>query len=128
MQTGVVSDASPIPSADDPSAWLTLDQLADVTGEDPRKVRQLVREQRLITVRRDDGESVPAAFVAGGRLLKGLGGLTTLLRDAGYSGYASLEPHLSDFTSLGGFSGPAAFGRAGRALRTLTDQIGVTLR
>jgi sugar phosphate isomerase/epimerase len=52
----------------------------------------------------------------------------TALRDAGYSGYASLEPHLSDFTSLGGFSGPAAFGRAGRAFRTLTDQIGVTLR
>jgi sugar phosphate isomerase/epimerase len=52
----------------------------------------------------------------------------TALRDAGYTGYASLEPHLSDVTALGGFSGPAAFGRAGRAFRTLTDQIGVTLR
>lgn len=52
----------------------------------------------------------------------------TALRDAGYSGYASLEPHLTDFTSLGGFSGPAAFGRAARAFRALTEQIGVTLR
>ncbi|KQO62798.1 sugar phosphate isomerase/epimerase family protein [Curtobacterium sp. Leaf261] len=52
----------------------------------------------------------------------------TAFRDRGYTGYASLEPHLTDTSSLGGFSGPAAFGRAGRALRTLTDQIGVTLR
>jgi sugar phosphate isomerase/epimerase len=52
----------------------------------------------------------------------------TAFRDAGYTGYASLEPHLTDTSSLGGFSGPAAFGRAGRAFRTLTDQIGVTLR
>jgi sugar phosphate isomerase/epimerase len=52
----------------------------------------------------------------------------TALRDAGYTGYASLEPHLTDTSSLGGFSGPAAFGRAGRAFRSLTDQIGVTLR
>lgn len=49
------------------------------------------------------------------------------LRDVGYHGFASLEPHLTDFTTLGGYSGPEAFGRAARALRTLTDSIGVTL-
>jgi len=70
-----------------------------------------------------DSSVVPAGE-GDGELLETL----TALRDAGYTGYASLEPHLSDFTSLGGFSGPAAFGRAGRALRKLTDQIGVTLR
>lgn len=70
-----------------------------------------------------DASVVPAGE-GDGELLETL----TALRDAGYSGYASLEPHLSDVTSLGGFSGPAAFGRAGRALRSLTDQIGVTLR
>ncbi|MET3451366.1 sugar phosphate isomerase/epimerase family protein [Curtobacterium sp. 1544] len=72
---------------------------------------------------RADSSVVPAGE-GDGELLETL----TALRDAGYSGYASLEPHLSDFTNLGGFSGPAAFGRAGRAFRTLTDQIGVTLR
>ena len=51
----------------------------------------------------------------------------TALRDDGYAGFASLEPHLTDVNTLGGFSGPEAFGRAGRALRTLTDEIGVTL-
>ncbi|MFF9561907.1 sugar phosphate isomerase/epimerase family protein [Leifsonia sp. NPDC014704] len=51
----------------------------------------------------------------------------TALRDDGYTGFASLEPHLTDVNALGGFSGPAAFGRAGRAFRLLTDRIGVTL-
>ncbi|MEJ3403715.1 sugar phosphate isomerase/epimerase family protein [Rathayibacter sp. YIM 133350] len=51
----------------------------------------------------------------------------TALRDDGYDGFASLEPHLTDFTALGGFSGPREFGRAARALRTITDQIGVLL-
>ncbi|MFI5061345.1 MAG: sugar phosphate isomerase/epimerase family protein [Actinomycetales bacterium] len=49
------------------------------------------------------------------------------LRDDGYTGFASLEPHLTDVSALGGFSGPEAFGRAGRAFRRLTDQIGVDL-
>lgn len=51
----------------------------------------------------------------------------TALRDDGFTGFASLEPHLTDYNALGGFSGPAAFGRAGRAFRALTDRIGVTL-
>ena len=51
----------------------------------------------------------------------------TALRDDGYAGFASLEPHLADTSSLGGFSGPFAFGRAARALRSLTDSIGVRL-
>jgi sugar phosphate isomerase/epimerase len=58
-----------------------------------------------------------------GQLLETL----TALRDDGYTGFASLEPHLTDVNALGGFSGPAAFGVAGRAFRRLTDQIGVTL-
>jgi sugar phosphate isomerase/epimerase len=43
----------------------------------------------------------------------------------GYTGFASLEPHLTDVNSLGGFSGPAAFGRAARAFAAITDRIGV---
>ena len=49
------------------------------------------------------------------------------LRDDGYSGFASLEPHLIDFSASGGFSGPALFGRAARAFAKLTDNLGVTL-
>ncbi|MCU1505249.1 MAG: xylose isomerase [Microbacteriaceae bacterium] len=47
----------------------------------------------------------------------------TALRDDGYSGFASLEPHLVDAQSLD--DGPEAFGRAARAFAKLTNQIGV---
>lgn len=52
--------------------------------------------------------------------------LTALSRD-GYTGFASLEPHLAAQHELGGFSGPEAFGEAARAFRTVTDAIGVKL-
>jgi sugar phosphate isomerase/epimerase len=51
----------------------------------------------------------------------------TSLRDDGYTGFASLEPHLAIQHGLGGFSGPAAFGLAARAFAALTDVIGVHL-
>ncbi|MCH6469479.1 sugar phosphate isomerase/epimerase family protein [Sinomonas terrae] len=50
------------------------------------------------------------------------------LREDGFTGFASLEPHLANTHHLGGFSGPSAFGVAGRAFRRLTDDAGVTLR
>lgn len=45
----------------------------------------------------------------------------------GYSGFASLEPHLASAFATGGFSGAAAFGVAARAFRGLTDELGVEL-
>ncbi|WP_369372447.1 sugar phosphate isomerase/epimerase family protein [Promicromonospora sp. Populi] len=52
----------------------------------------------------------------------------TALAAAGYSGFASLEPHLTEAGRLGGFSGPAAFGVAARAFARITDRAGVQLR
>lgn len=50
------------------------------------------------------------------------------LRDDGYVGFVSLEPHLDEAHALGGFSGPAAFGQAARALDGLLSGIGVVTR
>lgn len=66
------------------------------------------------------GEVVPAGQ-GDGELLETL----TALRDDGYTGFASLEPHLTGAFGLGGFSGPGAFGVAARAFRGLLDSIGV---
>jgi sugar phosphate isomerase/epimerase len=52
----------------------------------------------------------------------------TALRDDGYTGFASLEPHLDDAFELGGFSGPASFGDAARAFAGLLAEVGVTTR
>jgi sugar phosphate isomerase/epimerase len=52
----------------------------------------------------------------------------TALRDDGYDGFASLEPHLAASYQQGGFSGPVEFGRAARAFAALTAAIGVATR
>jgi len=57
-----------------------------------------------------DGSVVPAGE-GDGQLAETI----QALKDSGYSGFASLEPHLADAFATGGFSGPAAFGVAGRA-------------
>lgn len=49
------------------------------------------------------------------------------LRDSGYTGFASLEPHLAEGHALGGFSGPRAFGEAARAFRELCDDLGIEI-
>jgi sugar phosphate isomerase/epimerase len=69
------------------------------------------------------GEVVPAGH-GDGELLATL----QALRDDGYSGFASLEPHLVDTGALGGFSGPAAFGLAARAFRSLADSLRIELQ
>lgn len=66
------------------------------------------------------GEVVPAGE-GDGELLA----TVTALRDDGYVGFASLEPHLALGHAFGGFSGPTEFGRAARAFTTLLDSIGV---
>jgi sugar phosphate isomerase/epimerase len=66
------------------------------------------------------GDVVPAGE-GDGELLA----TVTALRDDGYTGFASLEPHLTLAHGFGGFSGPAEFGRAARAFAKLTTSIGV---
>jgi sugar phosphate isomerase/epimerase len=45
----------------------------------------------------------------------------------GFTGFASLEPHLASAHELGGYSGPVAFGVAARAFAVLAAKNGVTL-
>jgi len=47
------------------------------------------------------------------------------LKADGYTGFASLEPHLAGAHGLGGFSGPTAFGIAARAFAKVTAEAGV---
>ena len=47
------------------------------------------------------------------------------LRDSGFAGFMSLEPHLASSGRFGGFSGPEAFTRAVRALKSLLDDLGM---
>ncbi|MET7425285.1 TIM barrel protein [Dactylosporangium sp. NPDC005555] len=69
-----------------------------------------------------DGAVVPAGE-GDGELLE----TVTALRDDGWTGFASLEPHLADPENPAK-TGPAGFGRAARAFAALTAGAGITLR
>ena len=86
------------------SEWLTLPDLADRIGEPLTKVRDWIRERRLVALERGDPpvKSVPGEFVRDGELIKGLVGAITVLADAGYSPEESVRWLLSDEPSLPG--------------------------
>jgi sugar phosphate isomerase/epimerase len=50
------------------------------------------------------------------------------LRDSGFAGFVSLEPHLAQAGRFGGFSGPEAFTRAARALKDLLNELAIPYR
>jgi hypothetical protein len=68
-------------------AWLALPEVAEALGLPVTRARQLLAERRLAAVRRGPNAAlmVPAAFLDGGAVVKGLPGTLTLLHDAGYS-------------------------------------------
>jgi hypothetical protein len=76
-------------------AWLTLPDIAEMLGVEVTRVRQLVKEGQLIAVRRGENRAlhVPAAFIDGAeqKVVKGLSGTLTLLRDDGFSDEEMLE-------------------------------------
>src|SRR5205807_4473750 len=49
------------------------------------------------------------------------------LRDSGFAGFMSLEPHLAQAGRYGGFSGPEGFTLAARSLKNLSERAGYPL-
>jgi sugar phosphate isomerase/epimerase len=50
------------------------------------------------------------------------------LRDSGFDGFMSLEPHLARAGRYGGFSGPEGFTLAVRSLKMILNELGVPWR
>jgi sugar phosphate isomerase/epimerase len=69
------------------------------------------------------GEVVPAGQ-GDGQLRETLGAL----RDSGFTGFMSLEPHLARAGRYGGFSGPDGFRRASQALKFLLNEASISWR
>ena len=65
------------------------------------------------------GRVVPAGYGTAG-----WAGLLDALRHDGFDGFVSLEPHLARAGRAGGFTGPALFGEAHRALQALITSNG----
>ena len=67
-------------------AWLTVPDVAERLGLPVSRVKQLLRERKLLAVQRPSGElAIPAGFIDGDQVIHGLGGTLTLLFDCGFS-------------------------------------------
>jgi hypothetical protein len=86
------------------TAWLTLPELAARLDLPLPKVRQMLREGKLVAVERGQPpvRQVPADLVRVGHLVKGLSGALTVLRDAGFSDREALAWLLSEDASVDG--------------------------
>jgi len=65
--------------------WLTLPEAAARLGLPLGRIRQLLRDRKLLAVQRPDGTmSIPGAFFDGDQVVKGLHGTLTVLFDCGF--------------------------------------------
>jgi hypothetical protein len=71
--------------------WLSLAEAATRLGIDHKRTKQLIRDNKLLAIRRTSGLGVPAAFIQDGEVIKGLSGTLTVLADAGYDDAATLR-------------------------------------
>jgi Rv2175c C-terminal domain of unknown function/DNA-binding protein Rv2175c, wHTH domain len=72
--------------------WLSLPEVAERLGIHPGRIKQLLRDRKLLAVQRPDGTvCVPAAFFDGNQIVKGLHGTLTLLLDCGFGDVEALR-------------------------------------
>jgi hypothetical protein len=72
--------------------WLSLPEVADRLGIPSSKVKQLLRDRKLLAATRTDGSrAVPAAFLDGDQVVKGLHGTLTVLLDCGFDDSEALR-------------------------------------
>src|SRR5579864_2578506 len=82
----------------DPSAdalvgdWLTIPEVAIRIGVPVGRIKQMLRDRKLLAVRRPDGSfCVPTAFFDGAQIVRGLHGTLTLLFDCGFGEVEALR-------------------------------------
>ncbi len=93
-------------------ATLPVEEVAQKLSIPVSRVHQLVRDGQLLSFRRDRSVVVPADFLIGDDVVKGLSGTIILLRDGGYTDEDILRWLFADDDSLPGT--PVAFLQAGR--------------
>ena len=81
---------------------LTPAEVADALGVSANRVRQLLRDHKLMAVPGSGGSKIPAVFLQEGAVLKHLPGLLTVLRDGGFSDEEAFEWLFRDDDTLPG--------------------------
>jgi hypothetical protein len=93
-------------------ATLPVAEVAQQLSLPVSRIHQLVRDGQLLSVRRGGEVVVPADFLDGSAVVKGLSGTITVLRDGGYSDTDIMRWLFADEDSLPGT--PIESLRAGR--------------
>ena len=66
--------------------WLSVPEVAGRLGLPVSRVKQMLRDRKLVAVQRPSGEfAIPAGFLDGNQVIQGLGGTLTLLFDCGFA-------------------------------------------
>lgn len=86
MATGGVADVHTLVPE-----WLTVPDVAERFDVLVTRVHQLLGEGSLLGLRRDGVLRIPAGFVQGAGVVKGLPGVITVLRDGGYDDEAAIR-------------------------------------
>ena len=73
--------------------WLSWSEAAEALGIPVSKVRQLIKEHQLAALVPEPGagQKIPAAFIDGGEIVKGVPGMLTVLHDGGYTDHEIIE-------------------------------------
>ena len=81
---------------------LTPAEVADVLGVSPNRVRQLLRENKLMAVPGSGNSRIPVDFLQDGVILKHLPGLLTVLYDGRFTDEEAFEWLFAEDDSLPG--------------------------
>jgi excisionase family DNA binding protein len=81
---------------------LTPAEAAHVLGVSPNRVRQLLRDGKLMAVPGSGNAKIPADFFQDGAIVKHLPGLLTLLRDGGFTDQEAFDWLFRDDETLPG--------------------------
>jgi excisionase family DNA binding protein len=81
---------------------LTPAEVATILGVSPNRVRQLIRDGRLMAVPGSGNGKIPADFLQNGEVLRHLPGLLTVLHDGGFSEQEAFDWLFRDDESLPG--------------------------
>jgi len=72
--------------------WLSLPEVAERLELSTSRVKQLLRDHKLLAVTRPDGHrGIPATFIDGAAVVKGLCGTLTVLFDCGFDDEEALR-------------------------------------
>ena len=83
--------------------WLTISEVAERLALPSNRIKQFLRDRKLLGVQRPDGTlGIPAAFLDGNQVVRGLHGTLMLLFDCGFSDVESMRWLFTSDDSLPG--------------------------